>query len=207
MVRWIGTSRGADARIGDSNPAYLKGERAMSIRLSRLATGMLVVAAIVLMSGRSWAIRHGLGPSKDEWKLKYDVAVYDADSDKLTVVFTLADEGRLKPFHSIDLVAFSKQTDNQGGRSYDVMVPIELKTTEDGKRTGQVQIRKEFVDRAKIRIITLMVDGKRQPSGGVFYDIPIEKYLNKAPAAASPAAASPQAPPPIAAPSPSKVTK
>ena len=160
----------------------------MSIRLSHVATGMLVVAAIVLTSDRSWAIRNGLGPSKDEWKLKYDVEVHDAGGDKLTVAFTLADEGRLKPIYSIDLVAFSKQTDNQGGRSYDVMVPIELKPTQDGRRTGQVQIRKEFVDRAKIRIITLTVDGKRQPSGGAFYDIPIEKFLNKTPAAAAPSA-------------------
>ena len=163
----------------------------MSIRLSRVATGLLVVAALVLMSGRSWAIRNGLGPSKDEWKLKYDVAVHDAQGDKATVVFTLADEGRLKPIYSIDLVAFSKQTDNQGGRSYDVMVPIELKPTEDGKRVGEVQIRKEFVGRAVIRIITLTVDGKRQPSGGAFYDIPIAKYLNSSPAAPSPAVASP----------------
>ena len=163
----------------------------MSIRLSGLATGVLVVAAMVLTSDRCWAIRAGLGPSKDEWKLKYDVAVYEADGDKLTVVFTLADEGRLKPIYSIDLVVFSKQTDNQGGRTYDVNVPIELKSTEDGKRAGQVQIRKEFADRAKIRIITLTVDGQRQPSGGAFYDIPIAKFLNKAPAGASPTAASP----------------
>ena len=158
----------------------------MSIRFSRLVTAcMLVVAAIVLMSGRSWAIYHGLPPSKDEWKLKYDVEVYDADSDTLTVVFTLADEGRLKPIYSIDLVAFSKQTDSQGGRAYDVKAPIELKPTEDGNRVGQVQIRKEFVNRAKIRIITLTLDGKRQPSGGVFYDIPIGKYVIKSTAAAS----------------------
>ena len=164
----------------------------MSIRLSRrLAAGILVVAAMVLMSGRSWAIYYGLPPSKGEWKLKYDVAVHDADGDKLTVVFTLADEGRLKPIYSIDLVAFSKQTDNQGGRSYDVKAPIELKPTKDGRRAGQVQIRKDFLDRAKIRIITHMVDGKRQPSGGAYYDIPIAKYLNKAPAAASPLAAPP----------------
>lgn len=174
----------------------------MSIRLSRLAMGMLVFAAIVLMSDRSWAIRYGLGPSKDDWKLKYDVAVHDAGGDKLTIVFTLADEGRLKPIYSIDLVAFSKRTDNQGGRSYDVKVPIELKPTQDGRRAGKVQIRKQFIDRAKIRIITRTVDGKRQPSGGAFYDIPIKKYLNKAPAVASPLA-----PPPGAAPSASKVTR
>ena len=162
---------------------------------------MLVVAAIVLMSGYSWAIRYGLPASKDEWKLAYDVAIHDADSDKVTVVFTLTDEGRLKPIYSIDLVAFSKQTDNQGGHAYDVMAPIELKPTKDGRRVGQAQIRKEFVDRAKIRIITLTVDGKRQPSGGVFYDIPIGKYLNKVTAGSSPA------PPSIAAPPSSRVTK
>jgi hypothetical protein len=180
----------------------------MSIRLSRrLAAGILVVAAMVLMSGRSWAIYYGLGPSKDEWGLKYDVAVHDAGSGTLTVVFTLADEGRLKPFYSIELVAFSKQADNQGRRSYDVKEPIELKPTEDGKRAGQVQIRKEFAGRAKIRIITHMVDGKRQPSGGAYYDIPIAKYLNNAPLAASPAAASPPAPPSIAAPPAAKATR
>jgi len=192
MVRWMGTSRraeGADAWIRYSNPAFLKGERAMSIRLSRLAKGMLVVAVMVLMSERGWAIRQGLGPSKNEWGLKYDVAVADADGDKLTVVFALADEGRLKPFYSVDLVAFSKP-DSGGSRTYDFNEPIKLKPGDDGKRVGQGQIPKKFLERAQIRIITLTVDGKRQPSGGAFYDIPIAKYLNKAPVAASSAAAS-----------------
>jgi hypothetical protein len=179
----------------------------MSIRSSRLATGLLVVAAMVVMSGRSWAIRYGLGPSKNEWRMKYEVDVKEAGDDKLTVVFTVADEGRLKPFYSIDLVAFSKQTDGQGGRTYDVMVPIELKPTGDGKRAGEVQIRKDVLDRATIRIITLTVDGKRQPSGGAFYDIPIKKFVSKAPPAASPTAASPAAPPRVAKPPGSQVTK
>jgi hypothetical protein len=155
---------------------------------------MLVVAAMVLMSGRSWAVFHALGPSKDEWKLKYDVEVNDADDDKLTIAFTVADEGRLKPFYSVHVVAFSKP-DNQGGRSYDVKVPIELKTTKDGRRAGQVQIRKEFADRAMIRILTLSVDGKRQTAGAAYYDIPLKRYLDKAPAAAPPTAASLPAPP------------
>lgn len=162
----------------------------MKSRFSRLATGMLVVAALVLMADRSWAIRQGLPPSKDEWGLKYDVAVSEADNDTLTVTFTLADEGRLKPFYSIDLVAFSATADNQGGRSYDVNVPIKLKSGEDGKRVGQAQLPKKFLDRAKIRIITLTLEGKRQPSGGVFFDIPVAKYLNKSTVAASPDATS-----------------
>ena len=159
----------------------------MSMRNSRLALGVLVVAAVVLMSDRSWAIRQGLGPSKDEWQLKYDVDVTDSGGEMLTVTFTLADEGRLKPIYSIDLVAFSKQTDGQGGRSYDAMEPIKLKPTGDGKRVGQALISKKHLDRAKIRIISVTFDGKRQPSGGVFYDIPVAKFLDKAPAVASPA--------------------
>jgi hypothetical protein len=196
-----GTSRGADARIGDSDSTYFKGERAMGIRLSRVATGVLAVVAIVLMSGLSWAMFYGLGPSKDEWKLKYDVEVEAADNDTLTVVFTLADEGRLKPIYSITLVAFSRQTDSQGGRSYDVKAPIELKTTSDGKRAGQAQIRKEFVDRAMFRILTQTVDGRHQQFAA-YYDIPLKKFLNKVPAVASR-----QAAPSLAAPSGSKVTR
>jgi hypothetical protein len=149
------------------------------------------------MTERSWAIYYRLGPSQDEWGLKYDVAVQDADSGTVTVVFTLADEGRLKPIYSIDLVAFSKQTDSQGGRSYDVKEPIKLKPTEDGKSAGQVQIRKEFLDRAKIRILTQMVDGKRQPSGGSYIDIPLSKFLKRTPVVASP----------LAPPSAAKITK
>ena len=127
--------------------------------------------------------------------MKYDVAIEDEDSDTLTVVFTLEDEGRLKPIYSIDVVAFSKQTDSQGGRAYDVMEPIKFEKSSDGKRTGQVQFPKKFVDQAKIRIISLTLDGKRQPSGGVFWDIPIAKYLKNAPAA------------PLASPPASKIRK
>ncbi len=65
--------------------------------------------------------------------------------------------------------------------------PIKLKPTPDGKRQGKVQVRKKYLDRAKIRIITLSVDGKPQVSGGAFYDIPIKKYLKKSPTDASPA--------------------
>ena len=148
---------------------------------------MLVVAAIALMCEHGWAIRLGLGASKDDWNLAYEVVIKDIDGNHVTVVFTLADEGRLKPVDSIDVVAFSKQTDNQGGRTYDVMTPIVLVSTQDGKRVGEAQIDKRFLDRAKIRIITHMVDGKRQPSGGAFYDIPIGKYSHKATAAATPA--------------------
>jgi hypothetical protein len=173
----------------------------MNFRCSRLATGVLVViAAVVLIPGRSWAVFYALGPSEDEWGLKYDVEVNAADGDTLNVLFTLADEGRLKPIYSATVVAFSNP-DRDGGRSYLVKAEIDLKSTKDGKLTGQAQIRKEFADRAMIRILTLTVDGRRHASAS-YYDIPLKKFLNR-----SAAAASPKAPPSVASQPASKVTK
>jgi hypothetical protein len=159
----------------------------MGIRLSRLAMGLLVVAAVALMSGRCWAVFYPLGPSKDEWGLKYDVEVTAVEGDKLNVLFTLADEGRLKPIYSATVVAFSKP-DSNGARRYLVKAPIELKTTKDGKKAGQVQIRKEFSDVAMIRILTLTVNGRPQTAGAAYYEIPLKKFIHKAPVAALPKA-------------------
>ncbi len=163
----------------------------MSIRFSRLAIFILVVAVMALTSSRGWAIFYGLDPSKDDWGVKYDVAVTQADKDNLNVVFTLADEGRLKPFWKLELISMSKPADNQGSRMYDMRSPFELKPTADGLRAGQVQIRKEFADSAMIRILTLSVDGQRQTRGAAYYDIPLNKYLKTAPAAGSPLASPP----------------
>jgi hypothetical protein len=157
------------------------------MRLLRLTTVLLMVAGTILSCERCWAVFHALGPSKDEWGIKYDVEVTDAGGDMLAVTFTLADEGRLKPIYSIELIALSEQTDSQGGRSYDAKLPVALKPTEDGRRAGQVQISKQIADRAKFRILTQTVNGKRQTAGAAYYAIPLHKFIDKAPAAASPA--------------------
>src|SRR5690349_13986501 len=166
----------------------------MSSRYSRLATCGLILAIVVLMSARCWAVYYALGPSKDEWGLKYDIEVNAAEGDKLNVLFKLADEGRLKPIYSATVVAFSNPNPD-GGRSYLVNAPIDLKSTSDGQRAGQAQMRKEFADRAMIRILTLMVDGRQQTRGAAYYDIPLKKFLNKAPVAVSA-----QAPPSLPSP-------
>jgi hypothetical protein len=187
----MGTSRDADARIGCNAPAFLKGQFAMSIRFSRFAIAMMVVATILLMPGRSSAVYYWLGPSKDDWGIKYDVEASDAGRDMLTVVFSVADEGRLKPFDLIELIALNKETDSQGGHTYDVKAKIELKTTKDGRLAGQVQMRKEFADRAQIRVLTRTIDGKAQAVES-YYEIPINKFLNKPTATASRSASRPE---------------
>jgi hypothetical protein len=162
-------------------------ERAMNFRSSRLATAAIVVAALVLMTAPCWAVFYALRPSKDDWGLKYDVQVSPAEGDKLKVEFTLIDDGRLKPVYSVTLIALSKQTDSQGGHSYDVKAPIELKPNASGGRSGQVQIGKQFADRALFRVLTLTIDGKPRPAtGAAYYAIPLKKHLKPSATAVSP---------------------
>jgi hypothetical protein len=160
----------------------------MIIRFSRLAIVVLVVA-MALMSSRCWAIFTGLDPSDDDWGVKYDVAVKQAGQDNLSVVLTLADEGRLKPFWKLELISMSKPPVDKGSVMYDMRSSFDLKPTADGRRAAQVLIRKEFADTAMIRIITLNVDGRRLTQHAAYYDIPLNKFLKKAPASlASPPA-------------------
>lgn len=173
----------------------------MNSRLSSWAVSALVVAVVVLVPGRSWATFFALGPSSDDWGMKYDVAVSDASGETLNVAFTLADQGRLKPVYSVTVVAFSKLNPD-GGRSYLVKARIDLKPTKDGKLVGQVQIPKQYADIAKLRVLTLNVDGKKQTAGAAYYDIPLKKFLNQ-----TSVATSPQAPTSIAAPPAKKLVK
>lgn len=154
-----------------------------SSRFSHLAIGALAFAAVVLVASTTWAVFEGLGPSKDDWGMKYEVDVNVA-GDKLNVAFTLEDAGRLKPIHSVLVVAFSAP-DNNGARRWDLKSPIQLTATTDGKRAGEVQIPKEFANRALIRIMTQTVDGRRVKGvSAAYYEIPLKKFL-KAPGVAA----------------------
>jgi hypothetical protein len=174
--------------------------RSSRLASSRLVVGVLVVAAVASMPGSSWAVFYPLGPAKDEWGLKYEVEVIAADGDKLNVRFTLADQGRLKPIYSATVVAFSDPISNSGAYLLDAR--IDLKSTKDGKLTGQVQIPKRLANRAQIRILTQTFDGQWQTAGARLYYIPVKKFLGSAAVAASPKSL-----PAIASPPSATVTK
>lgn len=156
----------------------------MSRRLPRSVTGLLVVAAVLAIAARCWAVYIPLGASPDDWGLKYEVNVTAADGDKANVDFQLADQGRLKPVFTVTLVAFS-DPGYDGSRTFLAQVPLDMKPTKDGQLVGHTLISKELVARAQIRILTLSVDGQRQPAAASYY-IPLKRFVNTAPAAASP---------------------
>lgn len=116
--------------------------------------------------------------------MKFDVKVTATAGDKMNVLFTLADEGRLKPVYTVTLVAFS-DPDYDGSRTYLAQTPMAMKPTKEGSLMGQAQISKEHIDRAQIRILTLTVAGKRQNVAASYY-IPLKRFLPKTPVAVSP---------------------
>lgn len=143
----------------------------------RLAIAGVVFAAAALIATTSYAVFEGLGPSKDDWGLKFDVQVTAAEGNKLNVDFTLTDAGRMKPLHSVLVVAFSAP-DGNGARRWDMKTPIPLQSTTDGHRAGQVQIPREFGNRALIRFMTQTVDGKRvQGVSAAYYEVPLRKFM------------------------------
>ena len=160
----------------------------MSNRHFRWVRGLLAVVAFALMAERAGAIYYSLGPSKDEWGLKYDVAVEDAGADMVTVRFTLADEGRLKPIHSVSLSVLDKQNSTPNSQRYKVVGRLEFKTTSDGMRVGEIQLRKDLVELGNLQVLTQRVDGKFQSKGAAYYDIPLAKHLHDSgePSVASP---------------------
>ena len=78
----------------------------------------LLLAVVVLIAiPTSFALAMGfkLGESKEELKLNYGVSIYDHDTGRVTIKFTLIDAGRLKPITSVDLSIPSKEKHDSGG--------------------------------------------------------------------------------------------
>jgi hypothetical protein len=162
----------------------------MWIRARRYAAMVLVAATVVWTAGRAWGIGFILGETKEELKLKYDVALKDHGTGRVTIVLTLADEGRLKPLDEVQLAIPAREKRKDGGHWMDLVVSIDMIKAEGGKRVGRVHILRELAERAEIRLNTHTMDGKPDLETRLHHVIPIAKYLRDA---AEPAAATPPA--------------
>lgn len=152
----------------------------MCIRLRRYYAVMLVLAAVVWTAGRAWGIGFYLGETKEELKLEYDVAVQDHGTGRITIVLTLADEGRLKPLDEVQLAIPGQEKNKDGGHWMDLVVSIEMRKIDDGKRVGRIHILRDLAKRAEIQLNTHTMDGKMDPLTRLHHVIPIANHLNNA---------------------------
>jgi hypothetical protein len=154
-------------------------------RTLRLSAAVLVAAvsfwtATFWTVDRAWGMGTYLRQTKDELKLKYDVAVEDHGTGRVTVVFTLADEGRLKPLEAVQLVVPAQEQNPDGSHWMDLVVSIDMSETDGDKRVGRIQLLKKLAERAEIQLNTHTMDGKLDRFTRLHHVIPIAKYLKAA---------------------------
>lgn len=150
---------------------------------AKVLASCLTLGAILLAAGNAGAIGFVLSESKEELKLGYDVTVTDHGTGRVTVVLTLADEGRLAPLDEVQLVIPAQETNADGGRWMDLVVSIEMTKTDDGKRVGRVHLLRELAERASLQLNTHTLDGKIDPLTRLHHVISIDECLKKAAAA------------------------
>jgi hypothetical protein len=143
---------------------------------------LILFAAIVLPAGLAWAMGEQLGQTKEQLKLKYDVSVKDHGTGRVSVTVTIADQGRLNPLNSVDLVIPTEEAykANKAGRGYSghVDLSVALATREeDGKQVVRVHLLREWAERAQIQFRTSSVDGKKEALTWYYHTIPIAEYL------------------------------
>ena len=114
--------------------------------------------------GGARLLGHEFGETKQELKLDYDVEVHDNGGGRVSVVFTIADEGRLKPISSFDVAAPSK--DKSG--YYDLVVPMAVRDggVSGGKRGIMFQLTRDLAERGEIDLKTSTFDGKQMMEWG-----------------------------------------
>jgi hypothetical protein len=142
--------------------------------------GLLVVVALLSLAGLAWGMGEILGQTKEELKLGYGVVVRDlGGTGRVSIEFTLTDEGRLKPLDGVELMVPARETDKAGGHFMDLVVPVELKL-ENGKRVARVQLTRELAERAEIWLTTHTFDGKQLVMTRYHHVIPVGPYLKAA---------------------------
>jgi hypothetical protein len=141
-----------------------------------------------------------LSETKQQLKLAYDVVVSDHGDGRVTIQFTLADEGRLKPLDDVQFLILAKEK-KDGGYAADLVFSIQMRKGQDGKSVGNVSILKELAERADIVLNTHTLDGKLDGMTRLHHAIPVKNYMNKP---APPPAANPPAAPGAAPASPAR---
>jgi hypothetical protein len=174
-------------------------ERNDDMLIRTLLSSVIALAAVTFAANDAWAMGEILGQTKEELKLKYDISVQDHGTGRVTIVFTLADEGRLKPLDAIELIILA-QKEPEGRSHLDLSVSLDTKIADDGNRVARVHIKRELAERAELWLTTSSFDGKQLALTYYVHRIPLGEHLKYAPAPAAKPAGPPIAEPAAAPP-------
>lgn len=133
---------------------------------------VLALLAISVLAQNAQALGFELSQTKEELKLDYKFTVTDHKTDRVTVVFTLRDEGRMKPLYAVDLSIPS----NDGTGKFHLVTPLKL-AGEGKDKTVRIHIHKDWLKNASISLKTGHLDGKQQLRTWYYHLVPIHRHL------------------------------
>ncbi|HYD02016.1 MAG TPA: hypothetical protein VEB22_12380 [Phycisphaerales bacterium] len=146
----------------------------MSAKSVLLLPILLVAAALAagLVRGeRAAGARALLGfelkETKEELKLQYDVKVQDNGGGRMSVTFTLADEGRITPLTAVKVAVPS--ADKSG--YFDVVLHL-APYEKDGKKIYMLHLTRDLTERGELNLVTSTMDGKRMLDWG-YHRVPL----------------------------------
>ena len=142
-------------------------------------TVVCAIAAVLVPASLALALGFRLGESKADLKLKYDVSVYDHDTGRVTITFSLEDDGRLEPINSIDLSIPSEEKHTSGGYKSDLTMSMATRK-EGNKRVARIHIRKDWAERAQIQLKTVNLDGKQEHMTWYYHAITLGDLVARA---------------------------
>jgi len=129
----------------------------------------VVLLGTILSAGLAWGIGFSLGETKEQLGLKYDVALTDHGTGRVTVNLSIADQGKMQPLTAVDLVIPS---------SVDLSVSLAIEEV-DGKQVVRAHLKRDLAERAELQLKTRTLDGKQQPLTWYYHTIPLAEYLKK----------------------------
>lgn len=135
---------------------------------------LALVVALLIAPRSAQALGMELGQSKEELKLDYTVSVTEHETGRITVVFRLKDEGRLKPLNSVDLSIPSKD----GSGYFHLVTALKLRDEGDAK-VARVHIHRDWAKNANITLKTSHLDGKSALRTWYYHVVSINKALAK----------------------------
>jgi hypothetical protein len=133
-----------------------------------------------LAGNSAFAIGFVLSESREQLKLNYKVEVTDHGTDRVTIVFTLADEGRLAPLEAIRMVIPAETKNSDGSYWIDLTVSVEMRPQPDGTRIGRIHLRRDWAARGEIQLDTHTLDGKLDPLTRLHHVIPLKEAVTNA---------------------------
>ncbi|MBX3448421.1 MAG: hypothetical protein KF777_02625 [Planctomycetaceae bacterium] len=154
------------------------------MRTTRVRQGFGLLFGLAICLGLAGDLAYGIGfvlsETREQLKLDYTVEATDHGTDRVTVVFTLVDEGRLKPLDEVRLVIPAEKKNSDGSYWMDLTVALEMRPQPDGSRVGRIHLRRDWAARGEIHLDTHTLDGKLDPLTRLHHVIPLKETVTNA---------------------------